>query len=182
MKARLPASLAVALLACIASFATAAHDPASSPAAAARATRAPDAEVTVSLEGSPDRQITVDDALFAALPKSSVMFDDHGEKATFEGVELAKVLERAGAPSGRALRGEHLAYVVVVAARDGYRAVFALAELDAAIGGKAVTLARLRDGRPLSAEEGPYRLVVPSDARAARSVRQVSAIRVVKVE
>ncbi len=58
-------------------------------------------------------------------------------------------------------------------ARDGYRAVYALAELDAAFTEAVVLLADRRDGQPLSSEEGPFRLVLPHEKRAARWVRQV---------
>jgi len=66
--------------------------------------------------------------------------------------------------------------VVVVKAADGYQAVFALPELDPLFSKKVVLLADRRDGGPLSAKEGPYRLVVPDEARQARWVRQVISI------
>jgi DMSO/TMAO reductase YedYZ molybdopterin-dependent catalytic subunit len=42
-----------------------------------------------------------------------------------------------------------------------------------------VLVASACDGKPLAASEGPLRLVVPGEIRAARSVRQLRALRVV---
>jgi hypothetical protein len=69
--------------------------------------------------------------------------------------------------------------VVIIEAADGYKVAFALAELDSAFTSSKAILADKRDGKPLSAKEGPFRIVVPSDKRPARWVRQVTALRVV---
>ena len=65
-------------------------------------------------------------------------------------------------------------------AADGYRAVFALPELDSAFTGGLVLLADRVDGRPLPAGVGPLRLVVPDERRHGRWVRQVIAVRVLR--
>jgi hypothetical protein len=49
----------------------------------------------------------------------------------------------------------------VVEASDGYRVLFALAELDPAFSDKRVYLVIKRDGKPLSEKEGLFRIVVP---------------------
>jgi DMSO/TMAO reductase YedYZ molybdopterin-dependent catalytic subunit len=41
----------------------------------------------------------------------------------------------------------------------------------------AVLLAFERDGQPLGADIGPFRLVVPTDKRGGRWVRQVTSIK-----
>lgn len=69
---------------------------------------------------------------------------------------------------------------LLVSAADGYRTVFALAEVDPALGGRAVLITDQRDGGPHPADHGPYRLLVPADQRAARWVRQVKAIELLK--
>ena len=63
-------------------------------------------------------------------------------------------------------------------AKDGYRATFAWAELDSTFADKAVYVVTKRDGKPLSEKEGPFRLVAPGEKRAARWVRQVTALRI----
>ena len=91
---------------------------------------------------------------------------------------LFEILRCAGAPLGEQLRGEAIACYVVVRASDGYRAVFSLAELDSAFNGRVVLIADRRDGRTLSEHEGPLRVVVPDEARAACWVRMVDSITV----
>jgi hypothetical protein len=68
----------------------------------------------------------------------------------------------------------------VVRAADGYAVVFGLAELDPGTRADRIILADTVDGAPLAAEDGPFRLVAGGDVRPARSVRQVSALQVVR--
>ena len=84
----------------------------------------------------------------------------------------------AGAPTGDKLRGPALATFVLVEAADGYKVVFSLAELDSGTGGTEAYVAFEREGKPLDDTVGPFRLVVPTDKRAARWVRQVTRIRI----
>jgi len=65
---------------------------------------------------------------------------------------------------------------VVVEAKDGYQAVFALPEFDPAFTDNVIVLADTRDDKPLNDVEGPFRMIVPADKRHARWVRQVTAI------
>lgn len=101
-----------------------------------------------------------------------------GSTTNHDAIPLAVVLAAAGLPSGEALRGKPIGWTVFAKARDGYRAAFALAELDAGIGGKAVWLAACRDGAPLDADVGPLRLLVPDDQRPARAIRQLEELHV----
>ncbi len=63
-----------------------------------------------------------------------------------------------------------------VSAADGYRVVFALAELDPASRNDVPIVAASCDGNALDAKDGPFRLIVPGEKRPARWVRQVTAI------
>jgi hypothetical protein len=67
---------------------------------------------------------------------------------------------------------------LVVEASDGYRAVFALPEIDPACTDRTILLVDRRDGKPLSAKEGPLRIVVPGEKRHSRWVRQVIAFKI----
>ena len=71
-----------------------------------------------------------------------------------------------------------MALYVVVEAADGYRAVFALAELDPAFTDRVILLADRRDGKPLSTREGPFQIIVPGEKKHARWVRQVIRLKV----
>ncbi len=119
-------------------------------------------------------------AAFRALPHVTVTAAAHGGAShRYTGVPLAVVLAEGGAwPAARSVIAHHLQ----VTAADGYRAVFALAELDTltvapAPGGPAV-VADQDDGAPLAPADGPFRLVVPGDRRPARAVRQVTLLEV----
>lgn len=68
---------------------------------------------------------------------------------------------------------------VVAEAEDGYRVVFALAELDSGFLDSQVLVADTMDGVPLGPKLGPFRLVAPHERRPARWVRMLKTITVV---
>ena len=115
----------------------------------------------------------------AKLPRKTVRAKDHGGvESTFEGVALIEFLKLAGVPLGEKLRGKAISNYLVVDASDGYRAVFAIPELDPAFTDQVVLLADRRDGKPLSDAEGPLRIIVPHEKRPTRWVRQVTSLTV----
>ncbi len=124
-------------------------------------------------------EVPLDPARIAALPQVQAEGRAHGQRLECSGVSLAALLRASGALPDGPLRGAQLARVVVATARDGYRVAFSLAELDPATGGHEVLLSRRCNGADLPAEDGPWRLLAPRDARPARWVRQVESIRVV---
>ncbi len=71
---------------------------------------------------------------------------------------------------------------LLIEAADGYKVVFALAELDPEFASREILLADKRDGKPLDAKQGPFRIVAPGDKRPARWIRQVTAFKVVSVK
>ena len=124
------------------------------------------------------RSIELSPSLVRGLTREQVVATSHGKTAKHEGYNLREVLKAAGVDPVEGLRGKQLTGYLTVTATDGYTVVFALAELDPTLGNTRVVLADSRDGQPLDASDGPWRLVVPGDQRAARSVRQVASIRV----
>lgn len=100
----------------------------------------------------------------------------------FEGVTLKSALEKAGVGFGESMKGKRLSSCLLVEAADGYRAVIALPELDPAFTNKQTLLAFLRDGKELSEQEGPYRIVIPDEKRMARWVKQVTKLKIVDVQ
>lgn len=116
---------------------------------------------------------------WARLPRAEVRANDRqGRAVTYSGVTLCDVLRAAGVKLGEAAMPsrETVASYVVVEGADGYRAVFALAELDPAQTDRVILLADRKDGQPLPAAEGPLRVVVPGEKHPARWVRQVRAL------
>jgi DMSO/TMAO reductase YedYZ molybdopterin-dependent catalytic subunit len=129
--------------------------------------------------GEVHTQLTLSAADLASMPRTSAaVTDDHGAKATYEGVPAVEILKRAGAPLGKELRGPNMTVCVVAGGSDGYQVVFALAEFDPGFTDQVIMLADHRDGKVLDAREGPLRLVVPNDKRHARWVRSVVSLTV----
>ena len=114
------------------------------------------------------------------LPRTTLhVTNPHENKSeTYEGVLLEELLKRAGAPHGDQLRGKLMTSFVIAEAEDGYKVVFALAELDSGIANSEVLVADTLDGAPLDAKLGPFRLVAPHDKRPARWVRMLKSITV----
>lgn len=126
---------------------------------------------------------TLSRADLEALPHVKVTASEHSSPTvTFEGITLKSLLEKAGVTFGESIKGKRLATCLLVEAADGYRAVIALPELDPAFTDKQVVLALLRDGKPLTEKEGPYRIVIPDEKRMARWVRQVTTLKIVDVQ
>ena len=110
------------------------------------------------------------------------MATQEGRTLKYEGVLVVEVLKRAGVPLGGELRGSALSIYVLATATDGYQVVFSLGELDPAMSNNEVLIADTMDGQPLPATQGPLRIVVPKDARAARSVRMLTRLDVVRLK
>lgn len=121
-------------------------------------------------------------AQIESLPHVTVDTHDHDKPARFEGVPLSALLSIAGIQLGDAMHGQRMAEALLVEAADGYKVVFALAELDPAFATREIILANKRDGKPLDAKEGPFRIVAPGDKRPARWIRQVTTLRVIAVK
>jgi DMSO/TMAO reductase YedYZ molybdopterin-dependent catalytic subunit len=133
----------------------------------------------LSVEGEVPRPLKLSMIDLAKLPRQTVTAKDHdGKTATFEGVAVVEILRMAGVEFGEKLRGKSLATFLVVEAADGYRAVFALPELDPVFNEQIIILADRRDGKALSEKEGQWRIVVPNEKRQARWVRRVVALTV----
>lgn len=118
----------------------------------------------------------VDEALLNGLPTIEAVLTAHGTSHTCTGPSLKSVLECLGYPLGESLRGPALATGFIVRGRDGYAVLFSFGELDTNLGSTNAIVATKCDGKTIPETEGPFRLVVPDELRAARSVRQVVSI------
>ncbi len=100
---------------------------------------------------------------------------------------MLSILKAAGVDAGVGknptadpkMKNAALHLVVVVRGRDGYVAVFSLAELLPEIGDKPAWIALDEDGAALSERDGPVKLIVPGDAKPGRWVHGVAGIEVV---
>jgi hypothetical protein len=140
-----------------------------------------DVQAGIAVTLSDGKTVTLSGQALAALPNETVKATAHGKTSTFSGYDLRAVLTAAGVKPLESLRGKQLRRVVTATAADGYEVVFALAELDPSLGNRKVLLADRENGAPLSAKDGPWRLVVPADGRPARWERQVLALKITDI-
>lgn len=121
-------------------------------------------------------------AQLSKLPRVTAEVKEQETPAKFEGVSLATLLSSAGIQDIGKMKGASLTLGLLIEASDGYKVLFALAELDPAFATREIILADTRDGKPLDAREGPFRVIVPGDKRAARWIRQATSIKLVAVK
>lgn len=145
---------------------------------ARRAARA-EAALTIKGEVPSPRTLTLED--ISKLPRRSVQTKEpDGSTVVYEGPELAEVLKVAGVTFGEDLKGARLSTFLLVTAPDGLMVVFALPELDSSYTDQVIILADMRDGKPLSASDGPLRVIVPDEKRKSRWIKQVTTLSVLK--
>ena len=128
---------------------TAAMAATAAPAQAPRTPKAfpPDigpAILTLTGVGGKSIEITVAD--MANFPQHTIKSAEHGVPVSFDGGLLKDVLSRVDLPLGDEFHKTAASYYLVVEAADGYRAVFAWAELDSTFMEKPVYLVVRRDG------------------------------------
>jgi DMSO/TMAO reductase YedYZ molybdopterin-dependent catalytic subunit len=136
----------------------------------------------LAITGAVERPLDLQISDLQKMPHVSVEVKDHdGNLTTFEGVPLVDLLKSAGAPIGEKLRGANMASYILAEAKDGYRVVFALPELDPAFTDAKVLVAYAANGKPLPDGQGPFRIVAPQEKRPARWIRMLQRIQVVKI-
>jgi DMSO/TMAO reductase YedYZ molybdopterin-dependent catalytic subunit len=142
----------------------------------------PSTTAQLKVSGAVSTPLTLTAADLKNMPRTSLQVSNSHEKKseTYEGVLLEELLRRAGAPHGEQLRGPLMTTYVVAEASDGYRVLFALAELDSDFVNSEVLVADTVDGAPIDAKRGPFRLVAPHEKRPARWVRMLQSITVVR--
>lgn len=141
--------------------------------------QAPADEVTVVRPDGQSRVFT--SAALRALPREEVAASDHDKPVVFTGSDLRELLRAAEVEPPERVRGPLMRRVVLVQAADGYAVAFAYAELDLSLGDRRVYLVDRVGDMPLAADDGPWRLVVPRDARGGRWVKRVTRISVIDV-
>jgi len=138
---------------------------------------------TLSVTGDIPMPLTLEAGDLASMPRAKAMVPDAGgNPVEYEGVLLREVLRRAGAPLEGKLRRKALASYLVAKAHDGYQVVFTLGEIDAQFGDNLILIADQRDGAPLPASQGPFRLICPRDKEGARSVRMLETLEFVALK
>ena len=139
-------------------------------------------EILLRVTGEVDTPLALTRSDLAGMPRVRVEAptrEDRSVMEVWEGVPMIEILRRAGAPVDERMGGRNTAAYVLVSAADGYRAVYALAEIDPAYAlDRQVVVADTLDGRPLAGKFGSLRIVNKGEGRFSRWVRQVEALEV----
>lgn len=94
----------------------------------------------------------------------------------FSGPLLSDFLSNAGVILGEPAKKQTVSNYITIRARDNYKCVFALAELDPLFSSSSIIIASKMDGKALSENNDPYQIIVPNDKKHGRWVRQVKSI------
>ena len=105
---------------------------------------------------------TLDRQALEKMPQTQVQV---GSRA-YTGVSLWTLLNTIGIVRDASRHNPLVSMYVLAIGRDGYRAVFSLAELDPDLGAQVVLVAHRVDGDPISQPGGgPARLITPDDRK-----------------
>lgn len=156
---------------------------ASSPARTQEPAKEPAKAVALLVRGDVEHPLSLTLADLKQMPRKSLKVTNphEGKEATYDGVPLIEILEKAGVPLGSEMHGPAMTTYVEADAKDGYRVLFSLPELDPDFEDSDVLLADTMNGAPLPEGSGPLRLVVPHEKRPARWIRMLTELRVVRV-
>jgi DMSO/TMAO reductase YedYZ molybdopterin-dependent catalytic subunit len=139
-------------------------------------------EVLLRVGGAVDTPLALRREDLAAMPRDEFQIPSREDKSvmeTWSGIPMIEILRKAGAPVGDRLRGRAMAAYVVVIGADGYRAVYALAEVEPRFSpDRKILVADLLNGKPLTGEFGNLRIANQGEGAFSRWVRQVVAIEV----
>ena len=130
---------------------------------------------TLTLKGPSGQTATVTDAQLRDLHRLTVQ-TGWGDHHSYAGAPVSDLLALVGGPSDVKLHGPALDQIVVVTGADGFIAVMSIAETARSFRDAPVIVADEIDGKPLDAKEGPYRLIIGGELKAARSVRMITMI------
>ena len=137
----------------------------------------------VTISGDGITPLTITKAMFADMKQVVIMAKAHDEKVhRYSGVPLTDILAKAGLAQGDSAKKRTILTYVEVTAADNYKAIYTLPEIDPLFASRVIILADRADKKPLPAEYGPFQIIVPGEKKHARWMRQVTSIRVVKVQ
>jgi DMSO/TMAO reductase YedYZ molybdopterin-dependent catalytic subunit len=100
----------------------------------------------------------------------------------FTGPLLSDFLSNAGVILGEPAKKQTVSSYVIIRAKDNYKCLIALAELDPLFSSSDIIIASKMDGKALSENNGPYQIIVPNDKKHGRWVRQVKSIEIQTVK
>ena len=131
--------------------------------------------VALTLKGRLNNPRSIGMAELQAMPATTVEVSHTGHNGAqtnrYTGVLLWTLL-KAAEPIDENGPRTHLQHTIRATGQDGYSVVLAIGEIEPDFEGKQVLVAYAQDGQALTS----LKLVVPADAKAGRSVRDLVAI------
>lgn len=148
--------------------------------AAAQTSAKPELVLHVEVEDGNTLDLKASD--LAKFSRREIKAVGHDEKeSVYSGYSLSDILLSAKAKiAPNEMRGKELASYLLVEAADGYRAIFAIAEIAPEFTDRIILLADVRDGKPLDEKQGTWQIIVPGEKKHGRWVRQVTALKIKK--
>lgn len=92
------------------------------------------------------------------------------------------ILRKSGVQLADKARRDALGAYIVLEAKDNYRVLYSLSELDPTISPNTTILADEVDGKPLDERNGPFQMIVPGEKIHARWIRQVVSLELGRVK
>lgn len=142
-------------------------------------------EVRLLVHGGSLRRTSLTAQELDALGGEDLAWTFRDQRHTYRALRLDRLLVHLGfdpGPGGPttapANRRPGWRAVLVARARDGFWSPFTLAELMPDMGPTRAYVAWRRDGLPIGGDEGPLRLVVPTDLKGSRAVRMLTELEV----
>jgi hypothetical protein len=149
-------------------------------AAVAASLAAGDLELTVQCPGKAPLALTAVD--LAQMPRVTATLTRDGETATYEGVLLYDILLKAfGLLPGKSVPVNPKLSYILGTARDGYQAMFALAEIAPVFAGARVIVADKRNGGPLLPYQQPLQVIAPQDKAQGRAMYSLVKIELIEI-
>ena len=127
--------------------------------------------------------LPLDRAAMKEMEPAEVRVPEGDKTVTYGGVPLAAILAKQAkdTKSMAGLRALSDA-VLLVRGSDGYQVAVSAVAVAMDTKGERFLMATTRDGKPLDEGFGPIRLIVPGDPKHARWVRNVAAVRLVRLD
>lgn len=101
-----------------------------------------------------------------------------GKEHVYTGVLLSDVLAKAGIILGN--KRESISSYLVMRAKDNYKTIFSLAEVDPLFAKEPILIADKIDGKSLDSGVAPFQVIVSADKIQTRWIRQLVSIELVK--
>jgi DMSO/TMAO reductase YedYZ molybdopterin-dependent catalytic subunit len=127
----------------------------------------------VAITGAVNTPLRLDATALQALPQVTLTTGGH----SYTGALLWPLLQAKAGIHSVQKKNPTVSMYLIAEGTDGYRAILALAEIDPDFGNRPALIAYALDGAPIG-KSGALRLIVPSDAKMARSVSNLAVINI----